>query len=244
MDRGSFCYSLALATLVALAQGDLHADGVTRSVEPVVGGCKVTLAWEFSGRVESDLVIEERFAQGWAVADSTVPFGSLDASWFSGSVARFAVKPSLLGSAGSISFTVVCGEFIAAGLAAGDWKMYCDGALRKGAVTGESVMTALADAVSGSGATSGVAEASGTGSVEEAAVAVKSFKVVTGGIELGYSGVTKDGTLVVEGCDGLGKSWNEVAIAAVPPGDGTVFVKQDNVGTSRFFRMKLLPVEE
>ena len=237
-------YPHVACALVALAQCGLYADGMTRSVEPVAGGCKVTLAWEFFGKIESDLVIEERFAQGWVVADSTVPFGSLDASWFSGSVARFAVKPSLLGSAGSISFTVVCGESTAAGNVAGDWKMYCDGALRKGAVTGESVMTALADAVSGSGATSGVAEASGTGSMVETAVAVKSFKVVAGGIELGYSGVTKAGTLVVEGCEGLGKSWNEVARATVPSGDGKVSVKQDNVGMSRFFRMKLLTVEE
>lgn len=237
-------YPHVACALVALAQCGLYADGMTRSLEPVAGGCKVTLAWEFSGKIESDLVIEERFAQGWAVADSTVPFGSLDASWFSGSVARFAVKPSLLGSAGSISFTVVCGESTAAGNVAGDWKMYCDGALRKGAVTGESVMSALADGVGGGCAAGGAAEASGTGSMVETAVAVKSFKVVAGGIELGYSGVTKAGTLVVEGCEGLGKSWKEVARATVPSGDGKVSVKQDNVGTSRFFRMKLLTVEE
>lgn len=237
-------YPHMACVLVALAQGGLYADGVTRSLEPIAGGCKVTLAWEFSGKIESDLVIEERFPQGWAVADSTVPFGSLDASWFSGPVARFAVKPSLLGGAGSISFTVVCGEATVAGNAAGDWKMYRDGALRKGSVTGVCVMTVLADEVSGGGATGGAAESSGTGSMVETAVAVKSFTVVAGGIELGYSGVPKAGTIVVEGCEGLGKAWNEVARATVPSGDGKVSVKQDNVGTSRFFRMKLLTVEE
>jgi len=237
-------YPHVACALVALAQCGLYADGVTRSLEPVVGGCKVTLAWEFSGKVESDLVIEERFAQGWTVADSTVPFGSLDASWFSGPVARFAGKPSLLSSAGSISFTVVCGESAAAGHVAGDWKMYCGGSLRKGAVAGASEMSALAENVGGAGVTGGSAVASGTGSMTETAVAVKSFKVVAGGIELGYEGVTKAGTLVVEGCEGLGKGWNEVARATVQSGDGKAFVKQDDVGTSRFFKMKLLTVEE
>ena len=85
-----------LAALACLASNLLLADGVTRSVEPVPGGCRITLAWEFSGKVESDLIIEERFAPGWSVVDSTVPFGSLDASWLSGHMARFAVKSAMV----------------------------------------------------------------------------------------------------------------------------------------------------
>ena len=98
---------LAACACAALMQGALFAEGVTRTVEPVLGGCRVTLAWDFSGSVESDLILEERFAAGWTVDGATVPFASLDASWLSGTVARFAVKPSLLSQAGSITFTIV-----------------------------------------------------------------------------------------------------------------------------------------
>ncbi len=232
------CRVLA-ACCLAMLQGALYAEGVTRSVEPVAGGCKVTLAWSFSGTVESDLIIEERMADGWSVDDSTVPFSSLDASWFSGRVARFAVKPSLLANAGSISFTVVSGAEPATGTVAGYWKMYLSGSLRKGDVAGQNGLSALA-VKSGSGDTSGTSGSS----VSETSVSIASFKVLSGGVvELAYSSLDKSGTIVVEGCEGFSKPWAEVSRAAVPAGAGKVTVESDEVGSCRFFRLKLLTEE-
>lgn len=234
--------TMAFAVALALAQGAVWADGVTRSVEPVSGGCKVTLAWTFSGTVESDLVIEERLAPGWSVDTTTVPFGSLDATSFSDSVARFAVKPSLLSADGSISFVVRPDAESASGTVAGDWRMYLSGALQKGNVAAESRVATLSVASenqSGSGT-----ESSEVTETVETAVAIKSFRVVDGSrLELAYAGLVGSGTLVVEGCEGLGKAWKPVKVENVLPGDGTVVVEKDEAGECRFYRMKLLTKE-
>ena len=231
---------LIFAAFVALAM-PLWADGVARSVEPVAGGCKVTLAWNFSGKVESGLVIEERFPSGWSVVDSTVPFGSLDASWFSCNVARFAVKPSLLSEAGSITFTVAAADGAAEGSVSGDWKMYLSGSLVKGGIVGAGVQAlASGDGAAASGGSGGT-ETNGT--LVETAVAIKSFNILGDSIMLTYSGVAKAGTLVVEGCEGLGKAWTEVKRTAVGAGDGSVVFGADDASASRFFRLKLLTEE-
>ena len=227
------CFCMAVASV--------FADGVTRSVEPVPGGCKVTLAWEFSGKIESDLIIEERFAQGWSVDDSTVPFGSLDASWFSGRVARFAVKPVLLSEAGSISFTVMSGEGGTSGAVSGDWKMYLGGGLRKGRIAGKDGLVGLW----GAGATGAAAGTGGTGEVAGKAVTITSFNIAGGAIELSYSGVGEAGTLVVEGGKGLGdKSWVEVKRLPVAAGDGKVDVGLGEACGCCFFRIKFLAEEK
>lgn len=236
--------AVALCLGLALAQGSLWADGVTRSIEPVAGGCKVTLAWAFSGKVESDLVIEERFTPGWSVDDATVPFGSLDATWFSGTVARLAVKNSLLAAPGSISFTVKFGADAASGTVAGNWQAYLGGLPRKGLVSGNTVL-AVPVLVS-QGQAGGAANATANAKSVELAVAIASFKVLGGSlIELSYKGPAKVGTLVVEGCEGLGKPWAEVKrVENVPVGDGKVTLTQEEVGVCRFYRMKLLTTEE
>lgn len=228
----------AVCLCLALAQGALWADGVTRSVEPVAGGCKVTLVWEFSGKIESDLIIEERLAQGWTVNDSTVPFVSLDASWFSGHVARFAVKPALLAKPGAISFTVVSGGENASGTVAGDWKMYLGGALRKGTISGTNALSA--------GATdSDLGNAATDAQIVERTIAISSFKVVDGVFsELTFAGIPQAGTLVVEGCVGFGKPWTEIARVAVVAGSGKVCLEPAEVGRNAFMRLKLLTEEK
>ncbi len=228
----------AVSLCVALAQHPILADGVTRSVESVSGGCKVTLAWEFSGKVESDLIIEERFAQGWSVDSTTVPFASLDASWFSGRVARFAVKPSLLAKAGSISFTVLSGEGAGSGVAIGDWKMYLGGALRKGTVAGHGDLV-----VAGTTGTTGAAGTTETAGTTGTGVAIKGFKMVGTFIELSYVEAPA-GTLVVEGGAEFGKPWAEIKRMTVPAGDGKVVLGLDDAGSCRFFRLKILAEEE
>ena len=226
----------ALCVCTALECGSLFADGVTRSVEPVPGGCKVTLAWEFTGKVESDLVIEERLAQGWSVDSATVPFASLDASWFSGGVARFAVKPALLTEAGVISFTLMSDTGIACGTVSGDWKMYLNGALRKGGIAGQNTLNAIPMKT----VASGTVGATGTTGTAETPVAITSFEIVGGAVELSYSGVGKVGTLVVEGCAGLGKPWMEVKRNAVSAGHGKVILQLSEADGCNFFRIKLL----
>lgn len=237
--RGGLKAVLVVCLGLSLAQCPVLADGVTRSVEPVAGGCKVTLAWDFSGHVESDLVIEERLAPGWSVVDSTVPFGSLDASWLSGPIARFAVKPALLSQAGSISFEVVCADGGTSGAVVGDWKMYLAGSLKRGAVAGAGVL----ETCDGSG-TAGATGSTDTHNMVEAAVAIKSFNVNGGSCELSYAGAAKPGTLVVEGCKGLGKAWGEIKRAAIPAGDGKIRLEPGEIGGCTFFRLKLLTVEE
>ena len=236
---------LTLCMCAAFGHCAFSADGVTRSVEPVAGGCKVTLAWEFTGKVESGLVIEERLAQGWTVDDSTVPFGSLDASWFSGNVARFAVKPSLLANPGSISFRVLSGVNSSSGKVAGDWMMYFDGSLNRGAVAGENGLAALSAATGteGVGSTKEISGAAANAPVIEKAVAIKSFKMLGGVVALSHSGVSKAGTSLAEGCAGRGKPWTEIKRAAVAAGDGSVQLTADEIGVCRFFRMKLLTEE-
>ena len=239
-----------LCVCMALGWGSLFADGVTRTVEPVDGGCRVTLAWAFSGAVESDLIIEERLARGWSVDDATVPFGSLDASWFSGSVARFAVKPALLAQPGSISFTVVSGEGATSGAIAGDWKMYLGGALRNGVVAGANGLAVLSGVAGGASCSSG---ASGASSSSESGVAgcsvavpvtITSFKIDGAGIVLAYSGVAKAGTLLVEGCEDLGKSWKTIKGLAVSAGDGNVALEMGKADACRYFRLKFLTEAE
>ena len=236
--------TMAFAVALTLAQGAAWADGVTRSVESVSGGCKVTLAWAFSGKVESDLVIEERFAPGWSVDDATVPFGSLDATWFSGTVARFAVKNSLLATPGSISFTVKSGAGAASGTVSGDWQAYLGGLPRKGTVTGNAVLAVIP--LASQSPASGTADLAANAKTVEIAVSIMSFKVLGGSlIELSYKGLAKTGTLVVEGCEGLGKAWTEVKREGnVPAGDGKVSLTQEEAGACRFYRMKLLTTEE
>ena len=172
---------LAACACAALMQGALFAEGVTRTVEPVLGGCRVTLAWDFSGSVESDLILEERFAAGWTVDGATVPFASLDASWLSGAVARFAVKPSLLSQAGSITFTVVSDGATASGAVSGDWKMYRDGALRKGVVSGALVVASLVDAATNGNKAVAGGESGASGSAAGGtSLAITSFKMTKG----------------------------------------------------------------
>ena len=236
--------AVVLCLGLVLAQGSLWADGVTRSVEPLPGGCKVTLAWAFSGKVESDLVIEERFAPGWSVDDATVPFGSLDATWFSGTVARFAVKNSLLATPGSISFTVKSRIGVVSGTVAGDWQAYLGGLPQKGAVAGN---TALAvSALASQSQAGGAADSAANAKIVEKAVSIASFKIVGGSqIELSYRGLSTAGTLVVEGCEGLGKTWTEVKrVENVPAGEGKVTLTQEEAGVCRFYRMKLFTTEE
>lgn len=256
---------LAACACAALMQGALFAEGVTRAVEPVPGGCRVTLAWEFSGRVESDLILEERFAPGWTVDGATVPFGSLDASWLSGSVARFAVKPSLLAQAGSISFTVVADGASTSGMVAGDWKMYLDGSLRKGTVAGAVAVASLGGAATDGTGTAGDGAAGTPGSTGAGTgIAITAFKMTDGAtrvsalsngagaraqsggtlFEFAYAGLERSGTLVVEGCETLGGAWTAVKRVAASAGDGTVALTPGEAGDNRFFRLKFVAEEE
>ena len=231
---------LAGGMCLALAQGALGASRVTRTVEPIEGGCRVSLTWSFSGNVESDLIVEERLTPGWMVDAETVPFGSLDASWFSGNVARFAIKPTLLAEDGEISF---CVRGTAAGSVSGSWQMYLDGVLCKGTVAGSSALSFASKADVAVAEGTGAAEKTGT--TKETAVSIASFKVDgASGIELSYVGLKGAGELVVEGCVGLGKTWAEVGRFAVSVGDGTVRLRQDEIGACRFYRMKFLTTEK
>lgn len=239
LHNGGLKAGLSLGVCMALGQASLRADGVSRSVEPVDGGCRITIAWELTGRVESDLIIEERLASGWTVDGSTVPFGSLDASYLSGSLARFAVKSSILAEPGTISFVVMAGAGADSGTVVGDWKMYLNGVRRAGLVTGDAGLVAGVATTGGSGSSGG-----GSGGALETAVTINSFKIVGGGAcELKYSGVAQAGTLVVEGCAGLGGTWTELKRMAVVPGDGELTLSLVEAGGCSFFRMKLLTEE-
>ncbi len=234
------CKGIFLCLGLIVACGPLLAEGVTRSVAPVAGGCKVTLQWEFSGHVESDLIIEEHLATGWTVDATTVPLGALDATWFSGPVARFAVKPALLAKAGAISFTVVPAEGAISGAISGSWKLYLNGALSNGTVGGDAALSSL-------GGTLADSSTSGTiNPVEKTRpLAVTSFKVLGGGgCQLSYAGVSKAGTIIVQGCEGLGKPWQELTRALVPAGDGTITLEADQIRGCHFMRMKIVVTEE
>ena len=238
---------LAAFALCVCAIPTLFADGVTRSVEAIAGGAKVTLAWNFTSKVESDLIIEEHFSSGWAVDSATVPFSSLDASWFNSGIAKFAVKPSLLSAPGSITFTVAADAMSASGSVSGNWMMYLSGTLSKGVVSGVSVLTAIGNTQKANLAASEVtatASSTSTDGMVETAVAITSFKVVSGGsTELSYSGVSKSGVVVVYGCEGLGKSWLEVKREAVAAGNGTVTLTKSEVAGCCFFKIKLFTEE-
>ena len=233
---------LTLCLCAALAQGPLFADGVARTAEAVQGGCRVTLAWDFAGSPGSALVIEERFPAGWLVDASTVPFGSLDASWLSEGVARFAVKSGLVAAPGSISFTIAAPEGASGGPASGDWMVYLDGRLKKGVSTGARSLSAIQTGLAGNGGagTQATDTRSGLEGVVRTPVAISSFRLLDGAVELSYRGVEVPGVLAVEGCEGLGAPWNSLKRTVVSPGDGTVLLESNEAGSSRFFRLYLL----
>lgn len=240
----------ALCLGLSFAQGSLWADGVTRSLEPVAGGCKVTLAWELSGKVDSDLIIEERLAPGWAVDSTTVPLVLLDATAFSGSVARFALKPTLLSNTGSFSYVVRPFAETDSGTVSGDWQMYLGGALEKGSVSGQMGLSFLAKAThylpaDQTTAFSGAADSNAASQGVETAVAIAAFKVLDEShVRLSYVGLKKAGTLYVEGCVGLGRDWRPIKSKAVSAGDGEVELSTSTVdGTFCFYRIKLLTTE-
>lgn len=239
--------TMAFAVALTLAQGVVWADVVvTRSVTPKAGGCTVELSWEVSGKVESDLIIQENFSEGWSADLGTVtPTNSLDAKWASPSnpVVRFAAKPSSLSSKASISFDVKATEGAPAITVAGDWRMYLDGALKRGNVA--EAMGLAANSLVHQNQTGGAANLAANAKTVETAVSIASFKVLGGSlIELSYKGLTKTGTLVVEGCEGLGKTWTKVkCVESVPIGDGNVTLTQEEAGECRFYRMKLLTEE-
>lgn len=241
---------LALCLGMLLAQCSLWADGVKRSLEPVSGGCKVTLAWELSGKVCSDLIIEERLAPGWIVDSATVPFALLDATAFPGSVAKFAIKPTLLSNTGSFCFVVKPVGEVDSGTVSGDWRMYLDGTLQKGCISGQTCLSFLASATrylkAGQATISGgEANSSGGSQSAETAVAIAAFKVVDEShVLLSYAGLRNSGTLYVEGCVGLGRGWRPIMSRAVPAGDGEVELSTSTVdGTFCFYRMKVLTTE-
>lgn len=242
---------LALCLGLSFAQGSLWADGVTRSLEPLVGGCKVTLAWAFSGTVESDLIIEERLAPGWAVDSTTVPLVLLDATAFSGSVARFALKPTLLSNTGSFSYVVRPIAEADSGTVSGDWQMYLGGTLRNGNVSGQTGLLFFATAThylqaDQTTASAGASDSDAASQSVETAVAIAAFKVLDEShVRLSYVGLKKAGTLYVEGCVGLGRDWRPIMSKAVSAGDGEVELSTSTVdGTFCFYRMKLLTTED
>lgn len=235
--------AMAFAVALTLAQGAVWADGVTRSVEPVSGGCKVTLAWAFSGKVESDLVIEERFPTGLSV--ESIQADLLDAAWFTNSIVRFAVNPTNVAN-GSISFTITSDSAHDVGKIAGNWQLYLDGALQHGPVGG-------VDDLPASGAVALIPSStklSGLGVAEQAVeveipVPIKAFKVEAGPqFVLSYAGLPADGILVVEGCAGLGQGWGAAKRENVRAGDGSVVLNAKEAEGFRFYRMKLLTMEE
>lgn len=238
--RRSAC---ALCMVLTLVQGALWADVVvTRSITPKAGGCTVELSWEVSGKVESDLIIEERFSEGWSAdLDTLTPTNSVDAKWASpsASVARFAVKPSSLTSKSSISFDVKATEGITVGTVAGDWRMYLDGALKKGSVSGGAGL-AVQESKTLSKSVMGT---SGTKTVETA-VTIASMSILgDSGVKLAYKNLPKDGTLVVEGCENLGAGWVKIAERTVSVGDCEIELTAQEVGSRHFMRTKLLTEE-
>jgi hypothetical protein len=210
----------------------------------------VTLSWEFSGRVGSDLIIEERLAPGWIVDSATVPLVLLDATAFSGSVARFALKPTLLSNTGSFCFVVKPIDEVDSGMVSGDWQMYLGGTLQKGSVSGQTDLSFFATAThylqAGKTTTSGSeANSNADSQSAETAVAIAAFKVVDEShVRLSYVGLRNPGTLCVEGCVGLGRGWRPIVSKAVSAGDGEVELSTSTVdGTFCFYRMKVLTTE-
>ena len=228
---------LLAAVFAAALAGESFAEGVIRTIKPISGGCKVTLAWEFSEKAGSDLILEEQLASGWKVATESVPFNLLDATWFSGSTARFAVKRALAAKAGSISFNVFADKSAVAGAVKGGWMIYLGGKL-KDKVTDGAVALTLGGTGTGGGAVAG----GGSGSVSEGEqIAITSFKLLNDGqVELAYAGVAQAGMIVIEGCEGLDLPWVELKRLSVSAGDGKVILTTGEVGGSRFIRIKLL----
>lgn len=234
--------TMAFAVALTLAQGAAWA-GVTRTITPCSDGCEVKLEWSFSGKVESDLVIEERIPAGWSMKDSSVSTDSLDAWCCTNSIVRFAVNPNHVTN-GSIVVTLESDSAQAGGRIAGNWQLYLDGTLTSGSVGGRLDLPVSASAnaqqpVSTSGALPTVQ------AVEVwQAIPIKSFKFAAdSSCELSYE-APKIGTLVVEGCEGLGKDWMTVkSVENVPAGAGTVTVEKDKTGNCRFYRMKLMTKE-
>ncbi len=239
--------SILCTVSVAMAVYCANATGVSRRVEPVSGGCRLTLEWNLSGEAKSDLIIEEHYGSGWSVLDSTVPFSVLDASWFSDGMVKFAVKRELLARPGTISFMLKAANAGATGTASGIWKVYIGDERLQGDVSGTTAISTLVAQNGSSNGDSGNETSEGAyGNVEmeETAVAIKAFSIVDGGCELKYSGVSKAGILIVEGCEGLGKQWIELKRCPVSAGEGMIALNANEVGVCKFMRMKLLTAKE
>lgn len=228
---------------LSTAQCSLWADGVKRTVALEGGVCKVTLTCEFTGPVKSDLVIEEEFTSGWSVDTESVQLSDMDAFWSSNAVqksfARFAVPPDLATNGHyEIKYSLKPG--LVKGSVSGKWWIYLDdGKVRKSDVVciGDNALQVSAGAVS---AVQTAGESSK--SVVESSVSITEFKVLSvSRIKLSYAGLTKSGNLIVEGCENLGKPWDEVKREQVSAGDG--FVELEANGCN-FYRMKLETKEE
>lgn len=240
--------TMAIALSLVLAQGAVWADGVTRTLQKEGDVYHVTLSWTFSGSVESDLVIEEQFPDGWNVDTESVPVdGTLDATWFSESIARFAVNPTNFVETGSIQFDVAPGPAAVAGSIDGDWRLYLTGTLQRGAIDANEQGKNLA--APGVPLTASPQAKLATTATEELAVelpvAIKSFKMLSGSrIELTYGALPAAGRLVVEGCEGLGKAWAEITHMDVEAAADKVELEPEAVGNRRFMRMKLFTKEQ
>lgn len=232
--------TMAFAVALTLAQGAVCAN-VTRTITPGSGGCEVKLEWSFSGKVESDLVIEERFPTGWSV--ESIQADLLDAAWFTNSIVRFAVNPTNVLN-GSISFRV---SGSSSGTIVGTWQLYLNGKLQKGTVGGGANLPASSAValIPSSGEVSGH-EVKAQAVEVAIPVAIKAFKVEAGPqFVLSYAGLPSAGTLVVEGCAGLGQDWLEAKRKeGVVAGDGSVTLNAEEAKGFRFYRMKFLTTEE
>lgn len=232
--------TMALAVGLTLVQGAVlgaEANGVKRTIN----GCTVTLKCVFTGPVESDLVIEEQFTSGWTIDTSSVQLSDLDAFWSTNAVptaiARFAVPPNLATNGYVITYKVKPGETPVDGSVSGGWKMHLGGKLGKSDITGDTPLRASAVALAAGQATGHPGE-----STVETPVSIAAFEVLSSSrIKLSYAGLTKPGSLVVEGCENLGKPWGEVKREQVSAGNGSV--ELDAKGC-KFYRMKLVSEEE
>lgn len=234
--------TMAFAVALTLAQGAVCAN-VTRTITPGSGGCEVKLEWSFSGKVESDLVIEERLPSGWSMVDESVSIKLLDAWCCTNSFVRFAVNPTNVLN-GSISFRV---SGSSSGTIVGTWQLYLNGKLQKGTVGGGANLPASSAValIPSSGEVSGH-EVKAQAVEVAIPVAIKAFKVEAGPqFVLSYAGLPSAGTLVVEGCAGLGQDWLEAKRKeGVVAGDGSVTLNAEEAKGFRFYRMKFLTTEE
>ena len=227
---------ITLGAAVLLAGVTMAADGVTRTIQRTADGCCVTLAWSFESKIQSDLIIEERLAAGWSVNSDTVPFGSLDASWFNGSTVRFAIKPAMLKEPGSISFVIVAADGATDCVVSGEWQMYLGGKYCKAYVGGATVASSAAVADSGEASAGGSSESGDE--TEDRQLKISEFKIIPGGgAEIVYSGASKQGTMVVLGCENLGGNWQTVKEIVIGVGGGKVTVSAEEVGKCNFMKI-------